>query len=190
MKKIIIFHVALLVILMAAGIYGYVRFWNIATVNGKPISRLDYIRTIEKQGGKQTLDIMVDEALILNEAMAKGVTVDQKTVDDEIAKIETQLKAQNQTLDAALLASGMVKSDLEKQIRLKKLESILSAPKTEITQAQIDEFLKVNKSMLPTGVTKDQLQTLAKNELILEASKTAAEAWLANLRTSAKIVYK
>jgi len=190
MKKIIKINIAVLVFIIALGVVGYLRFWNIATVNGTGISRINYIKSMEQQGGKQTLSGMIDETLILNEGSKNGIKVDQKTIDDEISGIEEQLKVQGQTLEAALLASGMVKADLEKQIRIKKIESILSAPKTEITQAQIDEFLKANKSLLPTGKTKIELQSLAKEQLILETSQSAATAWLDGLRKSAKIVYK
>jgi hypothetical protein len=190
MRKIIVIHVSVVVVILLAGILAYARYWNVATVNGVPISRLSYIQTMEKQGGKQTLEGMVQETLILNEGIKKGVNVDQKTIDEEIAKIETQLKTQNQTLDAALADAGMTRADLEKQIRLKKIGAALSAPKTEITQAQIDEFLKTNKSALPTGKTKEELQTLAKNELTAEASQSALTAWMAGLQKDAKVIYK
>jgi parvulin-like peptidyl-prolyl isomerase len=190
MKKVLVIHATILVVILAILTVVYLRFWNIATVNGTAISRLDYIKTMEKQGGEQTLALMIDETLILNEGSKNNVNVDQKVVDEEIAAIEEQLKAQNQTLDSALLAAGMVKADLEKQIKIKKIESILSAPKTEITQAQIDEFLKTNKSLLPTGKTKTELETLAKDQLTLQASQTAATSWLEGLRQSAKVVYK
>jgi len=44
--------------------------------------------------------------------------------------------------------------------------------------------------MLPAGKTKVELQTLAKEQLTLEANQTAATTWLDNLRQSAKIVYR
>jgi hypothetical protein len=190
MKKIIILHVGFLVVLIAIGVFAYLRFWNVAVVNGTPISRISYIKAMERLGGEQTLRSMIDDVLVLNEGTAKKVVVDQKAIDDEIAKIETQLKAQGETLDSALLASGMVKADLEKQIRLKKIETTLSAPTAEITQAQIDEFLTTNKAMLPTGKTKAELQALAKEQLVIEASQSAATTWLDNLRQSAKIIYR
>ena len=190
MKKIIIFHTVLFGLIIAAATYGYARYWNIATVNGKAITRLDYIKALEKQGGKQILDQLVQEALILNEGASKGVKIDPKTVSDEIAKIEERLKAQGQTLDAALTANNMVKSDLETQIKLKKIQESLSSSKVEITQAQIDEFLKANKAMLPAGKSKDELNALAKEQLILEANQASASAWLGGLKQSAKIIYK
>lgn len=189
-KKMIIVHGSVLAVLLAFGIIGYVRFWNVATVNGKGISRVSYIKTLEQQGGAQILSAMIDETLILNEGIKNNINVDQKTIDEEVAKIEEQLKAQNQTLDTALLSSGMTRADLDKQIKIKKIEAALSPIKIEVTQAQIDEFLKTNKALLPTGKTKAELEALAKEQIVLEANQTAATTWLTNLKQSAKIIYK
>lgn len=190
MKKIYIIHGSILVIIIIAGFIAYLRFWNVATVNNIPISRIDYIKTMEQQGGKQVLNNLIDDTLILNEGKKNNINVDQKTIDTEVAVIEEQLKTQNQTLDSALLASEMTRADLDKQIKIKKIETTLSASKTEITQAQIDAFLTTNKSLLPTDKTKAELQTLAKDQLTLEANQSAATTWLDGLRQSANIIYK
>lgn len=182
-------HLFLLTLVVVGGLWGYTRYWNIAVVNGKGIPRLDYIQNMERQGGKQTLDMMVEEALILSEGINKDVKIEQGVIDGEIAKIEAQVKASGQTLEEALTAAGMGRSDLEKQIRMKKIVEALSAPKTEINQAEIDAFLKTNKDQLPTGKTKEELQTLAKNELTSQANQASASAWLENLKQSAKIIY-
>lgn len=189
-KKMIIIHGSVLAVLLAFGIIGYVRYWNVATVNGKGISRVSYLKSLEQQGGTQVLSAMIDEKLILDEGIKNNVNVDQSTIDGEVAKIEEQLKAQNQTLDAALLSSGMTRADLDKQIKIKKIEAALSTTKVEVTQAQIDEFLTANKALLPTGKTKTELETLAKEQIVLEASQTAATTWLTNLKQNAKIVYR
>ncbi|MFA6519017.1 MAG: SurA N-terminal domain-containing protein [Candidatus Shapirobacteria bacterium] len=190
MKKIVVIHGGLVAVIIIALIFGYIRFWNVATVNGVAISRIDYLKTLVKQDNKQILEMMIQEAMIVNEATKKGVVVDQKAVDEEISKIETQLKADGQDLDVALKASGMTKADLEKQIRIKKLVTLLSSSKIEITQGEIDEFLKTNKSSLPTGKTKEELQTLAKDELIAQADQASASAWLQDLSQNAKVEYK
>lgn len=190
MKKLIIAHAIILSLLIGAVSYAYARYWNIATVNGTPISRISYIKLLEQQGGQQILAQMIDDALILNEGKNKNVTIDQKTIDEEIAKVEARLKAQGQELDAALAANKMTRASLEYQIRLKKIQDNLAASKVEVTQAQIDDFLKANKAMLPTGKSKDELIALAKQQLVSEADQASASAWLDKLRSDAKIVYK
>ena len=59
LNQIIKIHLGIFLIVLVALGYGYYRYWNIAIVNGKGISRIDYIKTMERAGGKQTLDQMV-----------------------------------------------------------------------------------------------------------------------------------
>jgi hypothetical protein len=177
-------------LVVAAGLFGYYKYGVVAIVNGRPISRIEYIKIMESQVGKQTLDRMVTETLIMNEASKKGVKVDKAIIDTEIAKIEEQLKTQGQTLDSALAAEGMARTDLEKQIRLQKLAEELSAPKTEITEAEIGDFLSQNKDQLPKDASKDELQTLAKTQLASQAQNEAISTWLADLKKNAKIIYR
>ncbi len=188
LNKIAQIHLGLLVIVLAVAGYAYFKYWNIATVNGKGISRIEYYKTMEKVGGKQTLDQMIQETLILDEGKKNKITMDKASIEAEVAKVETRLKAQGQTLDSALKISGMTRSDLDRQILMQKIETTLSATKVEITQAQIDEFLKTYKSQLPTNLKKDELEKLAKDELTSQASKSAATTWITNLTKNAKIV--
>ena len=46
------FHLGLLVVLLVAGGYAYFKYWNVVIVNGKGISRIDYIKTMERAGGE------------------------------------------------------------------------------------------------------------------------------------------
>lgn len=185
----VLVHVIPLVVLLAIAGYGYFKYWNVATVNGKPITRIDYIKTMERAGGKQTLDQMVQEKLILDEGVKNKITMDKPAIEAEIKKVEERLKAQGQTLDVALTQSGMTRADLERQILMQKIQTTLSAPKVEITQAQIDEFIKTYKNQLPPKGTKAELETIAREELTAQAVKTAASDWLTNLTKNAKIVY-
>ena len=43
----------------------------VALVNGEPISRIEVIKALEKQGGKATLDSLVTKKLIAQEARSK-----------------------------------------------------------------------------------------------------------------------
>ena len=79
---------------------------------------------------------------------------------------------------------------MEKQIRLQKIADELSKGSTEVTQQQIDDFLKTNADQLPKGASKEELQSLAKNELTKEASNAAISTWLSNLKKNATIIYR
>jgi len=190
LNQIVKTHLGILLIVLVALGYGYYRYWNIAVVNGKGISRIDYIKTMERAGGKQTLDQMVQESLILEEGRKNNITMDRTAIDAEIVKVEERLKAQGQTLDSALTLSGMTKADLEKQILMQKIQTTLAGNKTEITQTQIDEFIKTYKAQLPPKATKAEMETIAREELNAQAVKTAATTWVTELTKNAKVVMK
>ena len=186
-NKIAMFHVGLLVVLLAGAGYGYFKYWNVVTVNGIGISRLEYIKTMERAGGKQTLDQMIQEKLILAEGTKNKITMDRAAIDAEIKKVEERLKTQGQTLDTALVQSGMTKADLEKQILMQKIQTSLAKVSTEVTKVQIDEFIKTYKAQLPPKATQAELETIAKDELTAQASKTAVSTWTADLVKNAKV---
>lgn len=181
--------IGLLVLILA--IYSYYRFGVVAMVNGKPISRFSYYRNLEKLDQKQTINQMANEALVYQEATKKGIKIDQSIIDTQIATIEAQVKAQGETLEEALKAESMTKADLESQIRLQKIvEQLANISSVSITQAQVDEYLTKNKSSLPSTYTKEQLQTLAKEQLTTDAENEIINTWFTELQKAAKIVIR
>lgn len=189
-KNVCKIHLIALVLILGVAMGLYFRFWNIVTVNGKGISRAEYYKKLAKSDAKQLLDQMITEMLIKEEALKKNIKIEQSEIDEEIKKIDEQIKGQGQTLELALTAQGMTKAELENQISLQKMVDKLSNPNTEITQVQIDEFLKTNKAQLPAKATKDELQKLAKDELTSQASQSAIGTWLEGLKNGANIIYK
>ncbi|HWS49252.1 MAG TPA: SurA N-terminal domain-containing protein [Candidatus Methanoperedens sp.] len=175
------------IILVIAAVYAYYRFGVVATVNGKPISRFTYWQNLEKIDKKQTIKQMANEELVFQEAAKKGVVIEKSEIESEIASVEAQIKSQGQTLEGALIAEGLTRTDLEDQIRIQKLVEKMANPMLDITQAQIDAYLTENKALLPTTYSKEQLQTLAKTQLISEAKNDAIDVWFKELQKTAKI---
>jgi foldase protein PrsA len=189
-SKIMSVHLAFLVIVLAALGYGYYRFWNVAIVNGKPISRITYFKNMEKQGGKQVLDKMIQETMVKDEAQKKDIKIDQGVIDEEVKKIESQIKIMGQTLDEALKTEGITREELDDQIRMQKMVEVMANANIEITQKQIDEFIATNKDQFPKGTTKEEMQTSAKEELTTQLGSAAIGKWFEDLRKNAKIIYK
>ena len=180
----------IVVLALAVLAFLYYRFGVVATVNGKPISRFTYLQNLVKTDQKQTLKQMANEALIFQEAKKQGVEVEKSLIDTEIASIEAKIVEQGQTLEAALSAEGMTRTDLENQIKIQKIAEKLANPNLEITQAQIDDYLTKNKSYLPTTYTKEQLQELAKTQLTTEIKNTAINTWFSELQKNSQIVIR
>ncbi len=188
-RKVSLFPIVALILIIAA-VYAYYRFGIVATVNGKPISRISYWQNLERLDKKQTIKQMTNEALVYQEAAKKNISITKEEITSEIASVEAQIKSQGQTLDAALTAEGMTKTDLEHQIRLQKMVEKLANPQIDVTQAQIDDYLTKNKSLLPSTYTKEKLQALAKAQLISEAKNDAIDSWFATLLSKSKVVIR
>src|SRR5581483_10957610 len=77
-----------------------------ASVNGQPVSRLSVISMLEKEGGKQVLDNLITNSLILQEAKKQNVSVNLSEIQSEEDKIQAQLKTSGSDLDTALASQG------------------------------------------------------------------------------------
>lgn len=177
------------VALALIGAYAYNRYYSIASVNGDSISRLAYYQALDRQYGKQTLDNMVTEILINQEAAKANLIIPQEKIDAEIAGIESNLESQGQKLDDALLVEGMTRQDLVNQIVTKLKVEALGSSEAEVTQEQIDEFIEQNKDFLPEDLDEAGLEDLAREQLESQSGSQNIQAWLDSVKASAQITY-
>lgn len=160
-----------------------------ATVNGNPISRWSVIKELEKQGGKQALEAIIDKKLIESELNKQKIAVTKEEVDAEIKKIETQVTSQGGTLEMALAQQGLTREKLVEQITIqKKLEKLL-ADKVAVTDAEIDAYIKDSKATPPKDMKIEDFKKQVGEQLKQQKFQTEAQQWVSDLTTSAKIKY-
>lgn len=160
-----------------------------ATVNGSPISRLSVIAELEKQGGKQALEAIINERLIQSELQKNNIVVSDADVDTEIKKIEEQVASQGGTLEEALTAQGMSMDILRTQIRTQKGLELLLADKVTVTDEELQTALKSAEGSVPEGMTADELKTAITEQLKQQKFQAEAQAWVSILTASADIKY-
>ena len=160
-----------------------------ALVNGQPILRLTVIDELEKQGGKQTLSSLVNQALILQEAKKKNIEVSQKEIDTAAKQIEESLKQQGQNLDTALTMQGLTRQDFLMQLRLRGLVEKLLAGQIKVTDREVSDYIEKNKDTLPTNLKEGEIKKGVKEQLKQQKLSTASQSWLAELNKNAKINY-
>ena len=160
-----------------------------ALVNGQPIARLTLIAELEKQGGKQTLSSLVNQALILQEAKKKNVNVSQGEIDKSAKQIEDSLKSQGQNLDTALAVQGMTRQDFLMQLKLRSLVEKLLADKIKVSDKEVADYIEKNKDTLPTDLKEEGIKKRVEEQLKQQKLASASQAWLTGLQKSAKINY-
>lgn len=158
-----------------------------ATVNGEPISRIEVVSEIEKRFGRQALDSIITEKLVLQELRSKNMSVSETEIQDEIKKIEERVKASGQDLATLLTFQGMSMEDLRKQIVVAKAAEKILADKVTVSDQEIADYIKSNASSLPEGMSEEDQKAEVKDQLTQQKLSTEFNTMVEELRAKAKI---
>jgi foldase protein PrsA len=157
-----------------------------AVVNGKPIFSLTLTNSLLSRFGKQTLEGMITEQLIYQEAAKAGVQVtgdELKNREDEMVKnIGADVK-----LDDLLKYQGMTREDFDNQVKLQlSVEKILGKD-VNFSETQIDNFIATSSSMLVATESAAQ-KAEAKKVLTEQEINNKIQPWLLEIKKNAKIL--
>ena len=179
-----------IVIMIVVGLSAYFFKWLFiaATVGRSPISRFAVIGKLEKTSGKQALDSLITEKLIIGELDKEKIIVTKDEVNAQIKKIEDQVAAQGGTLIQAVAAQGMTMANLTDQVSMNlRIEKFL-ADKINVSNAEIDQYIKDNKLTVPKG-QEAQYNDQISNQLKSGKFNKTAQDWVSSLRSRASINY-
>ncbi|MBU1133149.1 SurA N-terminal domain-containing protein [Patescibacteria group bacterium] len=160
-----------------------------ATVNGRPIGRLAVLRELEKRQGAATLDGLITEEIIKQEAKKAGIKVSKEDINSEIETIRNSLVQQGQTLEQVLEFQGMNLKELESQIAIQKMIEQLLADKTAVTDEEINQYIEQNSDSFPEGTNMDQLKDIVRQQLSQQKLGSEFQTWFDGIKAEAKINY-
>lgn len=161
----------------------------VATINGQPLTRFEVIKALEQQGGKQTVDNLVSQALLMQKAKQEKITVTEEEIKNEIKKIEKVIKEQGTDLATVLATQGMTQKDLEKERKLPLILKKLLANKIKVTDKEVDKYLEENRDSFPENMTDKELKKTIREQLENQKLSNAAQELLTKLKQEAKIKY-
>lgn len=188
-RKLFVIVIGVVIVLILVVLFFTKEFFVAATVNGGLISRLSVVKELEKQGGKQVLESIINKRLIEAELNKQKVSVTSGEIDEEIKKIEAQVTSQGGTLEAALTQQGLTKEKLREQITIQmKLEKLL-ADKVVVTDGDIDAYIKDSKAPTPKDVKIEDFRKQLSEQLKQQKFQQEAQKWVSDLTSSAIIKY-
>lgn len=184
-KKLLI--TVLVLIFILGLVYFSKGFFIAATVNGKPIGRLSVLKKLEKQGGKNVLETMITQSMILQEAEKRKINISQKEIDGEIKKIEANVSSQGSTLDQALQNQGMTRQNLTEEIKIQLMLQKMTGSNVKISDKEIEDFIASAKNQqgFNQEITKEQAAVQLKQQKLQEK----IQKFLSDLKAKAKINY-
>ena len=161
---------------------------NVASVNGKYISRFQYYKELEKKDGKSVLDDIITKQIIFQEAKKQGILVTQTEVNDEIIKVEESVISQGSTLNDVLVYQGITYEQLVENIKIQKILELILKDQVNVTDSEVEAFYNENKSFYGKDQTLEQLKDSIKYQLYQEKLTTAYRTWINEKKSSSKIL--
>ena len=184
--KSLLLPIAIVIVVLALGLLK--DQFVVASVNREQINRIELIRALEKKEGKNALEGIINERLIIQEAKKKKIIVSDNEINDEISKIEKSIKDQGQNLDDLLALQGLTKQQLKEEVKTQLLLRKLVG-KVEVSDKEIYDFIEQNKASLPQDAKPEDLRSQAKAQLEQDKINQKIQSLVENLRKKAKIEY-
>jgi len=179
--------ILLVVLALILGLMFYFRGLFIsAVVNGHPISRFAVIQKLEKSTGKETLDNMITEELIYQEAKKLNALPTDAEIATEVQKVKTQYGKQ---FDSLLSFNKMTLKDLEERLRLEKTLEKIFADKIAVTEAEITQYMTDNKASIPANMSAEEAKTAAEQQLKSQKLGVEFQKWIEKVKATSNINY-
>lgn len=177
----------LVAFLIVIGIFWVIsKYLVVAWVNKKPITRFEYYSALEKKDGEAIRNQLIQQKLLTDEAVKKGVRITDQEVADRIKQIETQ-QGGAQALDQALEFNGLSRTDLNGIIKQQITKERVFGENVNITDADVNKYVEEHKAELPETVD-DKIKSQIKEELKLQQVTTNYNNWLKNELNSKNVI--
>ena len=157
----------------------------VAMVNEEPIYHDAFIDRLLKAFGQQTIEEMINEKLILQEAERQGIEVSQKEIDAEFAKIREQFITEEQW-EEALASSGITAVDLRRQLEIELILYELLGDQLAVSESEINEMYEIYSEQYG-DVDEDLLRAHIAEQILGEKFQEAVNNLLVELRQEAEI---
>lgn len=161
--------------------------WVVAgVVNGKPVWSWELNKVMSDRFGKQTLEGIISERLIAEEAGRQGVAVSKEEVDAKQGEILKTLGG-NLSVDEFLKYQGISRVDFDNQIRLQLTVQKILGKDLVITETDLDNYIATNRATL-TATTPAQLRTEARQAILDAKVGEKLQGWFLELKNKAKVL--
>ncbi|WP_139990751.1 peptidylprolyl isomerase [Paenibacillus paridis] len=147
---------------------------SVATVNGTNISKERLYDELITAGGPATLENLITQELIMQEAKANNITVTDADINSEIDLIKKSFGSEEE-FNSTLAQYNMTVESLKKDTKINLTIRKILEPKTDVTDEEVQQYYDANKA---TMGTPEEIQA----SHILVATKEEADAILAELK--------
>lgn len=156
-----------------------------ATVNGTPITNLELLAKLNQQFRSQTLNQMINEKIILDEARKSNIIVSDSEIEEKLQDLENQVGGA-QVFESLLAQQGQTRNSVKQQIRFQLIIEKLYQNEATVSAQEIDQFLQTSSDSLQatdSAAQRKEAEDILKQQKINRVFSQKFQ----ELRTKAKI---
>lgn len=188
-KKLYLRYGAIIVVVILIGAFAFLKKnWFVAAiVNGQPITTVEFYQNLKDQNGKEVLEQIIRNKVIMQEANKKGINVDNSEINKKLAEIEKQVGGKDQ-LKAALEARNITDKAFKDQIKIQIIVEKLLSKDTAVSDKEIDDYITNNPSDPNVALEKGPDREEIKKQLSSQKLNDKFETWYLKLEKNSNIV--
>lgn len=156
-----------------------------AVVNGKPIFKWNLNSVLVSRYGQQTLDGMITEKIIAEEAQKSNISVTQEEINQRGEDI-LQSFGSTLSVDEFLQLQGLSRSEFDNQLKLQLTVQKILTKDLQITDQDIEMYIASNSAML-IATEPAKLREEARNAIIDTHVSEEFQTWIQELRDKASV---
>lgn len=168
MKKLMYMAIGVIAVVAIFMVTGFIKGDAVATVNGTTIDKEELYEQMVKTSGTETLDLMISDEIIKQEAEKAEIEVTQEEIDAELSAYEENYGGA-EALQAAIEASGMTMDDLLAEMETYlKIEKLIG-PELDISDEAVAAYFEENKESFA------QEEQVEASHILVETQEAADE---------------
>lgn len=181
-KKITWIALGLGVIVLIAALAN--KYFVVAWVDNKPITRVELINSLQNRYGKDMTEELIVENLLLSEAAKRKIAISTDDINKEIKNLEDK-NGGSDKFNQMLTTNGLTRNDLSKLLRIQLIREKMFSNGTEVSDKELQEYIDQNKEQLP-DIT-EEVKTSLKDQLKQQKMATNFNNWLSENLKSARV---
>lgn len=153
----------LLLLVLAVLVYLNRSMFVAATVNGQPVFTSQLSQRMASLYKEKTLQQMVDETIIEQEAVKKGVRVTDQQIKDKMVEVEKSYGGA-EIFDSLLAQQGLTRDEFARQTKLNLIVEALYKNEASASADEIEKFMEGN-SNIPEATDPAKFRALAEEQV-------------------------
>lgn len=154
-KRSKVFYILIIAIGLLV-LFTYKKSWFVAaTVNSSPIANWELQSKLNQQFRTQTLNQLINEKIIMSEAVKAAAIPTEAEINQKISELETNVGGK-EMLNSLLSQQGQTRISLRDQIKVQLAITKLYEKEATVSADEVTKFIEQNKEVLKTTDSASQ----------------------------------